>query len=172
MFDFKKPTECNTSLFFRFGCFQYPENPQLDSNSVQGSTWKHVQLDSNSVQRSTWKHVQSDVCERSGSSWKQYKVLNIILKGQGCICMSTTCKSLIIYSLTKSSRTFDRNYVLGLMYLMRRTNVLIWELVMSTTMKASIHLGPSYNDILVAYRNTDCKALKTLFDITQRLILE
>ena len=43
---------------------------------------------------------------------------------------------------------------------------------MSTTMKASVHLGPSYNEILVAYRNTDFKALKTLFDITQKLILE
>ena len=29
---------------------------------------------------------------------------------------------------------------------------------MSTTMKASVHLGPSYNDILVAYRNTDFKS--------------
>ena len=43
---------------------------------------------------------------------------------------------------------------------------------MSTTMQASVHLGPSYNDNLVAYRNTDFKELKTLFDITQRLVLD
>ena len=43
------------------------------------------------------------------------KVLKTILKGRGCI--STTCKSQVIYTLTKSSRTFDRNYVLGLMTL-------------------------------------------------------
>ena len=61
-----------------------PENPQMDSNSVSGSTWKHVQdrvqnpaTDSLGWKKgdpclgSTWKHVQSDVCERSGSSWKQ-----------------------------------------------------------------------------------------------------
>ena len=43
---------------------------------------------------------------------------------------------------------------------------------MSTTMKASVHLGPSYKEKLVAFRNSDFKELKTLFGITQRLILE
>ena len=43
---------------------------------------------------------------------------------------------------------------------------------MSTTMKASVHLGPSYNEKLVPYRNTNFEELKTLFDISQRLILE
>ena len=43
---------------------------------------------------------------------------------------------------------------------------------MSTKVKASVHLGPSYNENLVAYRNTNFKELKTLFDTTQRLILE
>ena len=38
-------------------------------------------------------------------------------------------------------------------------------------MKAGIHLGEDYNDILVAYRNTNFDALKALFDITQKLIL-
>ena len=42
---------------------------------------------------------------------------------------------------------------------------------MSTTMKASVHLGTRYNEILVACRNTNVEELKTLFDITQRLIL-
>ena len=42
---------------------------------------------------------------------------------------------------------------------------------MSTTMKASVHLGTRYNEILVAYRDTNFEELKTLFDITQRLIL-
>ena len=39
------------------------------------------------------------------------------------------------------------------------TNVLIWGLFRSTTMKAAVHLGPNYNGIL---------ELKNLFDITQR----
>ena len=43
---------------------------------------------------------------------------------------------------------------------------------MPTTMKASVHLGPSHNENLVAYRNTNFKELRALFDSTQRLILE
>ena len=43
---------------------------------------------------------------------------------------------------------------------------------MSTTMKAAVLLGHKYNDNSVTYRNTDCEELKTLFDISQRLILD
>ena len=57
-------------------------------------------------------------------------------------------------------------------YSTKRTYVLICGLFMSTTMKASVHLGPSYNENLVAYRNTNFKELRALFDSTQRLILE
>ena len=42
---------------------------------------------------------------------------------------------------------------------------------MSTTMKAAIHLGENYNDNLFTDRNTNFEALKTLFDVTQELIL-
>ena len=38
-------------------------------------------------------------------------------------------------------------------------------------MKAAIHLGEDCNDNLVTYMNTNIEALKTLFDITQKLIL-
>ena len=38
-------------------------------------------------------------------------------------------------------------------------------------MKAAVHLGEDYNENLVAYRNTNFDALKTLFDITRKLIL-
>ena len=43
---------------------------------------------------------------------------------------------------------------------------------MSTTMKAAIHLGENYKVNLFAYRNTNFDALKTWFDITQKLILD
>ena len=39
-------------------------------------------------------------------------------------------------------------------------------------MQAARHFGQHYNENLVFYRNTNFKELKTLFDITQRLILE
>ena len=42
---------------------------------------------------------------------------------------------------------------------------------MSTTKKASVHLGPNYNENLEVCRNTNFEELKTLFDITQQLIL-
>ena len=39
-------------------------------------------------------------------------------------------------------------------------------------MKAAVLLGHKYNDNSVTNRNTDCEELKTLFDISQRLILD
>ena len=57
------------------------------------------------------------------------------------------------------------------MALDQKVNVLIWVLFMSPTMKAAIHLGENYNENLFTYKNTNFKALKTLFDITQKLIL-
>ena len=42
---------------------------------------------------------------------------------------------------------------------------------MSATMKAAMHLGENYKDNMFTFRSTDFKALKTLFDITQKPIL-
>ena len=39
-------------------------------------------------------------------------------------------------------------------------------------MKATIHLGENCNDNLVIHRNANFEALKTLFDITKKLILD
>ena len=55
------------------------------------------------------------------------------------------------------------------MVLDQKVGVLIWRLLMST-MKAAIHLGESYSENLVTYRNTSFEAPKTLFDIRQKLI--
>ena len=41
---------------------------------------------------------------------------------------------------------------------------------MSTTKKASVHLGPNYTENLEVCRNTNFEELKTLFDVTQQLI--
>ena len=53
-----------------------------------------------------------------------------------------------------------------------KTNVLIWGLFMSTTMKAAIHLGPHYVENLGLYKNTNFEELQNLFDITQKLTLD
>ena len=39
--------------------------------------------------------------------------------------------------------------------LTEKTNVSIWGSFVSTTMKASVHLGPNYNENLVACRNSN-----------------
>ena len=43
-----------------------------------------------------------------------------------------------------------------------KTNVLIWVLFMSTTMKAATHLGPIYTEILEVFRNTNFEELQNL----------
>ena len=42
---------------------------------------------------------------------------------------------------------------------------------MPTTFKAAVHLGQNYNEYFVTHKNTNFAALNTLFDITQKLIL-
>ena len=48
-----------------------------------------------------------------------------------------------------------------------KTSVLILGLFMSTTMKAAIHMGQSYNENLEVYRNMNFEELQNLFHITQ-----
>ena len=50
-----------------------------------------------------------------------------------------------------------------------KTNVLIWGLIMSTTMRAEIHLGPNCIKKLRVYRNTNFEELQNLFNITQKI---
>jgi len=97
-------------------------------------------------------------------------------KSEGQRWNSTICKSSTIDILRKSSRTCGKlNFaeeapVTGVEAL--KTNVLMWGLFTSTTMKAAIHLGPNYVDILKVYRNTSFEELQNLFHITQKLILD
>ena len=53
-----------------------------------------------------------------------------------------------------------------------KTNVLIWGLCMSTTMKAAVHVGPNYTENLEIRKNTNFEELKNLFDVTWRLVLD
>ena len=53
-----------------------------------------------------------------------------------------------------------------------KTNVQIWRMFMSSSMKAAIHLGPNYLANLEVYKKTNFEEIQSLFKITQRLILE
>ena len=62
---------------------------------------------------------------------------------------------------SKNNETFDLN-----------TYVLLWGLFMSTTMKSAVHLGSEHQLNLIPRRNMNFEELKTMFDITLRLIAE
>ena len=54
-----------------------------------------------------------------------------------------------------------------------KTNVLIWGMFMSSSVKkAAIHLGPNYVANLEVYKNTNFEEIQSLFNSTQKLILE
>ena len=41
---------------------------------------------------------------------------------------------------------------------------------MSASMKAAIHMGPDYTEILEVYKNTNFEELQILFDTAQQLV--
>ena len=53
-----------------------------------------------------------------------------------------------------------------------KTNVLIWGMFMSSSMKAAIHLGPNCSTNLEIHKNTNFGEIESLFDNTQKLIVE
>ena len=53
-----------------------------------------------------------------------------------------------------------------------QTNVLIWRMFMSSSMTAAIHLGPKYLTSSEFYKNTRFEEIESLFNITQKLIME
>ena len=53
-----------------------------------------------------------------------------------------------------------------------KTNVLIWGLFMSSSMKAAIRLGPHYTENLEVFKKTNFEEIQKLFNITQKLALE
>ena len=162
------------------GASNVPGNLELDPNSVSGSTGALVQdrfqnpatssqewQKDNPCLRSTRTPVKSGACARSGSIGKTVQgVENQLARAR------LDCHILQISdyrSVDKVFEHFTQKLSIISCVLDEKTNVLIWGLLMSTTMKASVYFGPSYNDNLVAFRNTK---LRALFAITQRLILE
>ena len=52
----------------------------------------------------------------------------------------------------------------------RKTNIMIWRMFMSASMKAAIHMGPDCTEILYVWKNTIFEELQNLFDITQKMV--
>ena len=53
-----------------------------------------------------------------------------------------------------------------------KTNVLIWRMFMSLSMKAANHRVPNYLTIVEIYKNTNFEKIESLFDITQKMAME
>ena len=53
-----------------------------------------------------------------------------------------------------------------------KTNVLIWRMFMSSSMKAAIHLGPNYLTNQEVHKNTNFEEIQSLFNITQKKVLD
>ena len=116
-----------------------PENQELDQSSVSWSARKLVRGDDNQIEKTRLKFHIVQISD--------HRYLEKVFKNQR--------QKFILAEVAP---------VLDL-----KTNVLIWGLFKSTTMKASVHLGPNYNGNLEVCKNTNLEELKNLFDITQRL---
>ena len=51
-------------------------------------------------------------------------------------------------------------------------NAMIWGIFMSAIMKAAVRLGQDYQQNLCTTEDTDFEKVRTLFDISQKLILD
>ena len=177
---FKKLPEREENLFSRFGCFkQLGESKKWIRVPSQGAPGDRCETAAKTQQRilksgkkmiirfeTTGILCEMVIVQEDKGNWCEVSITS--LKGQGW--NTTISQSPTIDTLTKYSRTFDSSW----MHLSEDTqvfdfeaNVLICGLFLSTTIKASVHFGPNYNQNLEGYRNINFEELKNLFDITQ-----
>ena len=149
MFGVKKPAERKANLFVKFGCFRRPGESRVGLDvcfrECRETCARQGPVPSNEFSRvekddfpflGTRKLVRSGVCERAGSTRRGWTATagnfptNVYLEK-------------VFKTLRQTLNLPEDAQVLN-----EQTNVLIWGLFMSTMMKASVHLGPSYNDKL------------------------
>ena len=53
-----------------------------------------------------------------------------------------------------------------------KTNVLIWRMLKTSSMKAAIHFGPNYVSNSEIYKNTKFEDIESVFNTTQKLVME
>ena len=138
-----------------------PGNPHLDSVSVQRSCGK-LQQDRN---------PNPVTCLKCGKKTNQ-QAIEIQLEKTRLDCQNLQVTNYeyvekVFKNLGHKLSRSENDEMFDL-----KTYVLIWELLMSTTMNSAVHLGREYQQNLIACRNTNFEELKTLLDITLRLIVE
>ena len=173
----KKPPKRKANLFYRFGSFEQPVNQKLDQSSVSRGTGKPprdssqnptthsqaLQQDGNPF-RGARKLVRSGVCERPGNTGKLVRGIDNLLERtrveyHKMHISDYRCVERVFKNLRQKLNLSEDAQVLDL-----KTNVLIWGLFMSTTMKAAVHLRQNYTE-KVEHKLRG-------FDVTQRLILD
>ena len=117
-----------------------------------------------------WKTAATDnsafKCEESGTrNWESTYRGKVGSSQSSCLWLSIHWESLRECSTKVESSLDDQ-------MLEQRINVLILGLFMWTTMNVAMHSGENYNENLIVRRNPHFDELKTLFDITQKLILK
>ena len=53
-----------------------------------------------------------------------------------------------------------------------KANMVMWGLFMSASMRAAVHLGPTYLENMAVFKDMQVEEFTNLFSITQRLLLE
>ena len=142
---------------------QTTQNPEVEfsqvkrqENAQSSDSWKQYNQEEASHSASTRKLVQAATA-RTGIS--KYEVHELSVHDDRS---SIFCKRSM--GITEAYSTFSMAAL--------KTNVLIWGMFMASSMKAAIHLGPNYLAKLEVHKNTNLEEIQSLFDITQKLILE
>ena len=160
------------------GAWNRPGHQKLDVSSLSRGTGKPVRDSQDPTMRSQeWqqddnpfrgarKLVRSGACESSGSTGKPVRCIDNPLERTRLDYHNMQISDYryvgkVFKNLRQKLTLSEDAQVLDL-----KTNVLIWGLFVSTTMKASVHVGPNYNENLEGYKNTSFKDLNNLFDVT------
>ena len=142
--------------------YQPPKTPEIECSQVRrqenaqnSDSWKQGDQEESSNSTSTSRLVRAATPRTEFQNMKytnhqhMTKVFHFLQKTLG---------------ITASDSTFSMEAL--------KTNLLIWRMFMSLSMKAAIHLGPNYLANLQVYKNTNFEEIQSVFNITQKLTLE
>ena len=134
-----------------------PPNPEVERSQVERQE--------NAQTSDSWKQHNQEEASRSTSTRKLVQAANSRTEFRNMQYMTEIFHFLLKkLEITEAYSTFS---VAAL-----KTNVLIWGNVHVFVNKAAIHFGPNYLVDLEVYKNTNFEEILSLFNITQKLILQ
>ena len=136
-----------------------PERTQEESHWKQErksegeSSWKQKQLSESARPTCYWEQKQSASTYKSGKEFGTVQSPIQHYVGQ------------VFVNLQKKLGITEGSEELGPM----NTNILIWGLFMSSSMRAAIHLGQTDTENMAVFKNMRVEEIQNVFKITQRL---